>query len=372
LPIRSGRAWASGTAYWINRSSTTVTVPQAFTDEEHDVALIDAAGGASKGGQSTPGGTNANASTWDRLIGGAVGGPLVSDNTQLDWRPSIAFGMGAAVDWLSRAPVPADGKGWLFWGMDTIPETEKTTATNSHIWQDILDGDHDDKYMKLGERLVQKMSAAGIPLKRLLVDANHEMNQSNTYQIYANSYVKYKAAMEHTIDKIREGAGVGNYIRFIHRPAYRNEKPGGGGYLKFADYLDYVPSNVDVLGLSMHPNNLVNSDANITKLFAGTLNSEWYGTDELFDAAATLGKPVAFTEWSPKNEADDACPIADTFITRWYNDVLVPNASIIVCDCIFNQAMRDPDAYFGSSQSGKDHWAAMVTKRKTLWSGLKN
>lgn len=356
-PIRSGRDWSSGTAYWYDRTDDPIPAATRFASEEGDVALIDSFSGSSKKQD------RGNVSTWDRLIGGPINGSLISIDTQFDWRPSTFFGMGNGLQWLPTGPSYPDGSGWIFWVIQTIPASERTDGGDSSIWDEIIAGTHDAKYLKFGERFVQKVATTGHPLKRFIIDANHEMNQSNPHQVYASTVAKYKAAMERTIDKIREGAGT--HIRFCHRPAYRPDSTKIGTYASFA------PDNADVYALSIHPGAAVNTSGKIDQLFAGTLNAEWYGTDELITFATGKGKPIAFPEWSPKFEAGgDACPLANTFITKFYNNVLVPNKDIIVCDNIYHQNVRDTGAYEGGDAGGIAQWSSMVATRKTLWYGV--
>lgn len=361
LPIRSGRASASGTSFWYDRPGDPISAATRFASEEADVARLDGCAGSSKGSD------RGNVSTWNRLIGGAVGGGLDDTDTQLDWRASTFFGFGNGLDWLPKGPSFPDGSGWLWWVMQTIPASATTDLDDggsAAVWDEIIAGGRDAEYIKLGERFTQKVDASGHPRKRFIVDANHEMNQSNNYRVYAGTRAKYKAAMERTIDKFREGAGWN--VRFCHRPAYRSEGAAVGAYAS------YVPANVDVLSLSIHPGAAVDTSGKIDQLFAGTLNSAWYGTDELLATATAMNLPVAFPEWSPKFEAGDCCPVANTFITKFFNNVIVPNRARMVFDGIYHQNVRDTGAYEGTDTAGKTQWSSMVATRKTLWSGTKS
>lgn len=359
LPIRSGRPWAAGGAFWSDAD--------LWSGEAADTALPDAGTGSSKGfkDSSNPGG--ANVQTWDGVLGGPLSGGLVSTNTQFDWSPSVYYYFGDVVANLPTGAAYPDGSGWLFWTGQFIPTSRRTDTGDSSIWDEIIAGTHDAKFVKFGERAVIKMTAVGHPVKRLIIDFHHEMNQSNVYQVYTGTRLKYKSAMERIINKVREGAG--QHIRFCHRPAYSGEAANEG---RIAAYQDWVPANIDVCALSVHPGQAVDSDANITKMFNGTLNANWYGIQEFLDAATTLGKPIAFPEWSPKNEVGKACPVSKRFVERFHPEILVPNQPRLVADCVYGRAMRDPSGYLESDTAGKNSWAAMVPLRKTLWSGIKS
>ena len=358
LPIRSERASASGTSFWYDRSDTDMAAPD-LAAEESDVALIDAMAGSSVDNDRS------GAATWDALLGGPIPGPLISIDTHFDWRTEIDFGFGHCVNHLPP------GGGWLFWVMPTIPREARThpwpvgDARRRAIWDEILAGNHDVRYITFGQRLAAKIDASGHPRYRLILDANHEMNQSNDYRVYAETVDLYRMAMQRTIDKIREGAGF--HVRFCHRPGYRPETT------KIGDYVSFVPNNVDMIGLGLHPAADCDSEAAIDALFAGTLNAEYYGIDELLGTAADMGLPIAFPEWSPaySTVSGGPCPVANSVITKFFNQVIVPNRAIMVADCIYHQNIRDPAAYTGTG-TGLTQWQAMVNTRKVLWSGIKS
>ena len=176
--------------------------------------------------------------------------------------------------------------------------------------------------------------------------------------------------MERTITQIRAGAGVTNQLRFMHRPAFHND-PGDPNV---GTYLSYCPSNVDVLALSVHPYGpLFSTDADITAFFNGTMVGIAHSMSEFLAAATTRKLPIAFPEWSPEDRntsEHNACPIADTFVRRFYNEILTPNAANLVCDCVFSQSIRSV-AYFNGA-TGATEWSDMVTNRKSLWSGIQH
>ena len=360
LPIRSGRASAAGTAYWYDRSPTNLA-PPALAAEESDVALIDAMAASSKGEDKQW------VTTWAEVLGGAVPGPLIDTATQLDWNNSTPFGFGYCISY------PPIGSRWLFWVMQTVPANVSTDGGDNGgsqpearaIWDEILAETHDARYIALGQRLAAKIDASGHPRNRFIIDANHEMNQSNPYRVYAETADLYKRAMQRTIDLIREGAGF--HVRFCHRPGYRTDGPAIGSYASFA------PDNADIVALSFHPGADVSNAADIDELFAGTLTPGNYGVTELLTVAAASNRPIAFPEWSPRYAVNEPCAVSNTFVSKFYNDVIAPNQAIIVADCVFNQNIRDPNAYEGTDTAGINQWALMAnTTRKTLWSGIKS
>lgn len=362
MPIRSGRPWASGVAYWMGLDDSA-TNPD-ITAEEADVALIDAGTGTSRarGTYSSPPYTS-NVGDWNGVIGGAVSAAMVTTNTQMDTNPNVLFGIG---DIIAQLPTGvAGGSGWIDWVLQTTPDSLDTNnGANETAWDQIIAGDHDAKYRKLGERLVAKATAVGHPIGRFLFDLNREMNDpDNVYGIRPGSRLKYKQAIERTIDKMREGAGV--HLRFLHRPAWKHN---------IGDLTAWTPNNIDVIALSIHPDNSVTSDSDITKMFNGTLSTDYYGINHLLATSDAMGIPIAFPEWSPRFEAGKACPVARTFVERFYSDVLVPNKDRLVCECIYKENVRQTGtgAYKGGDAAGLAQWNAMVSRRKVLWSGIKS
>ena len=360
LPRRSGRAWASGVAYWMGLDNSA-TNPD-IDAEEHDVALLDAGTGSSRarGNYSTPPYTS-NVANWDGVIGGAVGATLDDTQTQMDWNTNVLFGIGDIVKQLP--PSVPGGSGWINWVVQTIPDSADTASgTNPAIWTAIINGEHDERYRQWGARIVTKMARVGHPVSRLLIDVNREMNDpDNVYGILPGHRDKYQAAIERMIEQMRIGAG--QHLRFVHRPAWKH---------KIGTYLDWVPGNIDVLSLSIHPDNDVTSNANITAMFNGTLDSGFYGLDEFLAAADTMGLPIAFPEWSPRFEAGKCCKVANTFVTRFYDEILAPNAARLVCECIYKENIRDTGAYKDGDAPGQAQWAAMVATRKTKWAGIQS
>ena len=377
LPIRSERDSPSGTSFWYDRGGTNVPALDALAAEEADVALIDAMAASSKGT------SKANVSTWARLIGDQATpavplatGPRNDIDTQFDWRTSTVFGFGHCVEWLPKLGAASDGSGWLFWVMQTVPADRSTdtgvVADRSAIWNEIIAGDHDDKYIKFGERIREKIDLSGHPRKKFVLDANHEMNQTNDHRVFDATRQLYIDAMDQTIRMIRQGAGF--HVRFCHRPGFSPEPDASGNpTTKIGTYASFIPTEVDVLALSLHPGDDVINQTTVDQLIAGTLNANYYGIPELLAAADNLGLPIAFPEYSPRfdNIGLRLCPVANLFMTSFFNDVIVPNRDRLVCDCIWNQNMRDLGAYQGTG-SGDTQWDAMVANRKDLWSGTKS
>lgn len=224
LPIRSGRPWASGVTYWSYDS---------LNDYERQVALLDGGGGASRDGRTD---------TWEMLAGGPVRDPgTITRRSHLDWSEPGATNFGAVFDYLPPAAA------WFCWVFPTVPETEAArgplTGPDS-VWRRVRRGDYDEHYRAMGARIRRNLDRKGVPLERFIGRPNHEMNQSNAYQVFPATRADYRAAMERTIDLLREGADYS--LHMAHAPALGK---------RIGTYLDWCPSNCDVLSISYHPSN---------------------------------------------------------------------------------------------------------------------
>ena len=170
------------------------------------------------------------------------------------------------------------------------------------------------------------------PANRIICRMNHEMNQSNYYQVYPGTRLKYKAAMEQKIRCIKIGLGsFANDVKFMHAPAHGKD---------IGAYDSWVPSNCDCVGLSWHPARAIDTAAEIVKYNNGTDGSDQYGlTDVLNYCNANPGIPMLFPEWSPRFEWGDAVSeqkcnkIPDLCLQSFY-DWLAANKDILVCDCM--------------------------------------
>ena len=126
LPRRSNRAWAGGTA---NLPGTLAVDPNAAL--EQTVAYNDCGFGHSRGAN------NANVATWDQVIGGPIGGPILDLTPSSSGPRFSSFGLH-----FLRFP---NSSGWLIWDMSLIPTQRATNTGDSSMWNEIANGTHDDK-----------------------------------------------------------------------------------------------------------------------------------------------------------------------------------------------------------------------------------
>jgi hypothetical protein len=381
LPIRSGRDWAAGPANW-----TSVEVE--WPEEEDDVSIIDAVMGsavttpaqAALGRDATD--IQAYCHTWYNVIGGNVGGVLDDTGTQFEWATGCGYGFGDAI---TRLPVDdelyPDGAGWLIWVCILFPDTYGV-GTNppvlpeaSPIWDEFIDGDHDNRMKQFGRNIVRRMEITGHPLKRLIINPHREHNKGDTsFKVYPSTRAKYKAAMENAFTQIRAGAnderaGAGSEFKILHRVAYRGN---------IGDLDTYCPDNVDCVGSSWHPGAAANNLTNLLALQNGTLDDPTNLPDGLYgistdlpDLATLLNVPIVFPEWSPKFESGDPCPISHTAVSQFHTLLKTDTfKGRLVCDCVYGKNIRDVDAYEGSTTAGDTNWRTMVATRKTLWAGV--
>jgi hypothetical protein len=375
LPIRSGRAWAAGVSYWYDRTSPTDAAAPRYVAEEADVALIDMGTGSSIGIKTGfPGGEHVQ--DWDGVIGGPTGSAMDTTKTQFDWTGAdVYYGFDDVIANLpTGGSYATDGSAWLVWVVVLFPATLRTdgateAASDPAVWDQFIAGTHDLRMQKFGERCVRRMALTGHPLKRLIIDIHHEMNQSNIFQVWPGTRTKYKNAMTRAITQIRNGAnayeaGAGDVIKFLHRPGYNGN---------IGAYQSYIPVGVDALGLSYHPGNTAPTTAKLTDLFNGALPDTYGFHTDLIAASDALGLPICFPEWSPRFEAGIASPIADIATERFYDEILTRYSDRLIGDAVYHQNIRDlTPADFGGDAAALAAWKRMVPLRKTKWSGIKS
>ena len=298
-----------------------------------------------------------------------------STTTQFNWTEDVLFGFGQAVNKLPTGTAYPDGSGWLVWTCVLFPDTLDTRITGqaATVWNEFIAGTHDTRMQQFGQNVVRRMALTGHPLKRLIINPHREMNLNNTFQVFGEGAATdtrdlYKQAMEQAFDQIRAGAdayqaGAGSVFHFCHRPAYRDD----------IGALDsYCPDNVDCVGLSYHPGEEVTTRAQVTALQNGTLSGfNGYGiaTDlpALANSLGTAGVPIIFPEWSPRFESGNLCPICD-IVAEEFHAFLGTLGGNLICDCIWREAMLDPNAWEGGAGTGKTNWDEFVALRKVLWS----
>ncbi len=208
-------------------------------------------------------------------------------------------------------------------------------------WRRIANGEFDQYYVDMGARLARNHANAGRDLKHWFGRPNHEMNQSNTYQVIASNRLQYKAAMERAFNLMRKGA---NYpLRWCHAPAPTNW---------IGPFDDWIPDNCDALALSYHPAHTVVDRASWLKFMNGTPDKRYGFYTDLIQAADRRGKPIAFPEWSPKYESGRGCPIADKVLQWTYDELFTRYQDRLVCECVHHPNTLTKGSYEDDAARG--------------------
>jgi hypothetical protein len=127
----------------------------------------------------------------------------------------------------SAANTAVKGKTWLIWVPDTNP-TGGPYDTNGHnpnttVWSTwAAPGPHDDWWYAMGRRARAVMLSYGLEPWQLMLRINHEMNQSNNYQMYYGNGPDYAKAMGRFITGFRAGYAAhsaDDYPRMIFSPS---------------------------------------------------------------------------------------------------------------------------------------------------------
>jgi hypothetical protein len=249
----------------------------------------------------TTGASHRTAGTMNEIIGGPVSGTLssydnvanIQNGSQLDWA-------GTTMD--SAANTAVRGKTWLIWVPDTNP-TGGPYDTGGHnpsttVWSTWASpGVHDDWWYAMGRRARAVMLSYGLEPWQLMLRINHEMNQSNNYQMYYGCGPDYAKAMGRFMTGFRAGYtahSADDYPRMIFSPSRHLDC----GPLERFFTCDPVALTTpyDLVDVSAHP--------------SGTMNK--YATGYTFDqqvaqvktwiaaaTTATRGPPTTFPRASP-------------------------------------------------------------------------
>lgn len=285
-------------------------------------------------------------------LDGVTGGPKTDSLTN----PSLEG--GSQMDrnnafWRNVAAITPDSA-FIVPVIEMVPEVYHTgPITVDHVkipgtpayWERCIRGDYDADFARMGARYKKMMQVifGWTDMDRLVLRPNHEMNQSNIYQIYNDeTRFLYRYAMERMLEKMRDGAGW--RIRVVHSPA-RNFRLGA--------YADWVPQSadggVDCLTLSWHPGDQVTNFATFDKFMDQWDGSSYGTTGDVLPACQALGIPYANPEWSPRygegNPPLPACHVSDMafqqfskFLRQQYYD------DNLVFETIFDHVL-DPDKY---------------------------
>lgn len=338
---RSGRRWAAGPSYF----------ERSWPQYEDQVAYIDGFG------QGNFGGNDDRLRTWDLCIGGPANQPnTILNRSQLDWSGTAT---GFNVQWNQHVP----NKAWCCWVFDLIPYTLRTdTGNRDRAWDEINAGDHDDKYVAVGKRIKKNFQARGVDMKFFLGRGFHEMQQSNYYQIFPSTKVKFASAYSRMIDKMREGAGYN--LRFMWAPSRDKIWKGAD----FGRLDSWFPTGVDTISMSFHPGASVRNRATYMEFINGT--NGIYGLESsVAELCARKNIPMSFGEWSPRYSN---CVIADDVYNWFFREFLWEHVDDvgIVCDLVFNQTTLSKtaaDRYATQTAAGREAWRRGVDVFKGLW-----
>lgn len=249
-------------------------------------------------------------------LDGVTGGPKTDSLTN----PSLEG--GSQMDrnnafWKNVAAITPDSA-FIVPVIEMVPEIYTTQAKaggSPAYWDRCIRGDYDADFARMGARYKKMMQVifGWTDMDRLVLRPNHEMNQSNIYQVYPDTRMQYRAAMERMLEKMRDGAGW--RIRVVHSPA-RNLRIA-------ANYADWVPQSadggVDCLTLSYHPGNQITNFATYDKFMDQWDNSSYGTTGDVIPACQALGLPYANPEWSPRYGEGNLppCDVADMVVQQF-------------------------------------------------------
>jgi hypothetical protein len=323
LPRRSGRTWASGTAGLVGSLTNDPNAPLEAT-----VALNDAGFGSSRGGE------NIRVRTWDGVIGGPVGG-AIQLGTQFEWVASSSWGLNYL-----RSPL---GQVWLCWSMVLIPTDRATNTGDGSVWTEIAAGTHDLKYQEMGKRIKAAFAAQGHNINRFIGVPHPVMNLGDYFQVFANTALAYKAAMERAVAQMRIGAG-NTPLRFAHVI---------GNAPRFGTMLEWTPSNFDAVGIDWFFTKDIVDDASLGNLIDGTGTIPAYGmTTDLFDTADKMNVPIIMPRWGVLSDASFGCPYSAASVSR-FRGVLQGIFPRVVCDCVATLDLLNAGAYQGPVGPGE-------------------
>jgi hypothetical protein len=173
----------------------------------------------------TTGASHRNESTMNEVIGGPISANLADyDDFSKIQNGSQPYWPGTTMDNAAQSAV--SGKTWLIWVMDTNPtggpfDTSSGPGNNTYAtWAN--PGVHDDWWYAMGRRTRATMLHYGLKPWQLMLRINHEMVQSNNYQIYYATGPDYAKAIGRFIDGFRKGYSAhspDDYARMIFSPS---------------------------------------------------------------------------------------------------------------------------------------------------------
>ena len=263
-------------------------------------------------------------------------------------------------------------------------EEGRTTTTNppggkgnERIYDEVLAGTINsnqwrDTYIKFGMRWRLVMANFNHDPEMLVLRANHECNDSNYYQVYPETAIRYKETMERIYAWMK--IGYAQYGVFIGDAAPGPNllmcHPPGRERLTGVSYQEWVPNNTDFLAVSMHASQVETTQAKVDQ-FIMRRDSGSYGLVlDVEPAAAALNKRICIPEWAPRFELNRACPVSH-LVMRQQNKHFrrLAKAGILAFETVFDQTILQPTAYRETDAAGIANWKTMVSELPTLWRG---
>lgn len=341
LPYRSNKPFAAGVSYFQN-------APNTWRQYETECQEIDGFNGDHFGS------TREFISTWDRVQGGPLGNSAsILANGQLGWNSqSTHFSVP-----FREVPVNTC---WAWFNFTVVPEAYNTTlaGNRSKIWDEINAGTHDQRFTEFGARIASLFAARGIDLDYFIGCMCPRPQTSLHYRVYADTKIKFRDAFNRVAGLMRTGAAKPD-LRFCMSFSFHKTYEGEN----YGTLESWFPSAADVIGMVFHPNAAVTNRTSYDSVVNG--NANYYGiTSELLALARTLTKPIAFPEWSPRWES---CPIANDVYNWFHDEVLVPNAPIIVGANIYHNNTFNPNAADAQGAAAAASWANGVSTFKGLF-----
>jgi hypothetical protein len=273
--------------------------------------------------------------------------------------------------------------------MTTIPLTLNTSGNpNSTTWNDLATRSNfqncEDYWYAMGRRIRAAMAHYNKDSWQLLLRPNHEMNQSNSYQVYTSQVADYGVAMKKMMAAFRSGYGTVNRgygaerVKFIFSPSRAlNIGPLAGFFSTDSN----GNSLYDAVDVSCHPAAPLNIGLGKTdteqedicwQWMRGQIDDRGYAADHTDTARSQIAHarafniPICYTEWSPRYDEPNAngCYISSAFyrvMHQWLS--ARADAGELAFDAVFR------DLTLAENDSYAQNWAAGARTFKALWKG---
>lgn len=335
LPYRSNKSFAAGVSYFQN-------APFNWKQYETECQPIDGFNGDHFGD------AREFISTWERVQGGPLGNSAsIVSNGQLSWNTwnthfSVPF---------KQAPVNTC---WVWFNFTVVPAAYDTflAGNRSKIWDEINAGTHDQRFTEFGARIATLFASRGISLDYFIGCMCPRPQTSTHYRVFADTKLAFRDAFNRVVGLIRTGAAKPD-LRFCMSYSFHKTYEGQD----YGSMASWFPSSADVIGMVWHPNSDIRNRTTYDDVITG--NANYYGiTTEMLNLAVATGKPIAFPEWSPRWQS---CPIANDVYNWFHDEVLLPNAHIIVGANIYHNNTFDVNAADAQGAAAAAQWASGVS-----------